>query len=52
MRGEEEVVGETSVVSLRQGKDTVSKVESGNEAGILISPLLDFRVGDVILSHS
>lgn len=52
MRGEEEIVGETSVVSLRQGKDTVSKVESGNEAGILISPLLDFRVGDVILSHS
>lgn len=52
MRGEEEVVGESSIVSLRQGKDTISKVEAGNEAGILISPLLDFRVGDVILSHS
>ena len=52
MRGEEEVVGESSIVSLRQGKDVVSKAETNTEAGILISPLLDFRVGDVILSHS
>ena len=52
MRGEEEVVGESNIVSLRQGKDVVSKAETNTEAGILISPLLDFRVGDVILSHS
>ena len=52
MRGEEQIVGESSIVSLRQGKEVVSKVEVNNEAGILISPLLDFQVGDVILSHS
>jgi translation initiation factor IF-2 len=52
MRGEEQIVGESSIVSLRTGKEVTSKVEAGNEAGILISPLLDFQVGDVILSHS
>src|SRR5260221_1025065 len=52
MRGEEEVVGESSIVSLRQGKETASKIEKGNEAGVIISPFLDFLVGDVILSHS
>ncbi len=49
---DDEPIGESSIVSVRQGKETVSKVESGQECGILISPLLDFRVGDVILSHS
>jgi len=51
LRGED-LVGETSIVSLKQGKQTASKVEKGQDAGILISPFLDFRVGDVIISHS
>lgn len=49
---EDEPIGESNIISVRQGKDVVSKVETPNECGILISPLLDFRVGDVILSHS
>jgi len=48
----EEPIGESSIVSVRQGKETVSKVEAPEDCGILISPLLDFRIGDVILSHS
>ncbi|HEX7041989.1 MAG TPA: translation initiation factor IF-2 [Patescibacteria group bacterium] len=46
------VIGESSVVSLRQGKEIASKAEKNQEAGILISPFLDFSIGDVILSHS
>lgn len=46
------VIGESNVVSLRQGKNIASKVEKGQEAGILISPFLDFSLGDVIISHS
>lgn len=49
---DETAIGESSIVSLRQGKNQTSKVEAPNECGILISPLLDFQVGDVILSHS
>ncbi len=51
IRGED-VVGESSIVSLRQGKNVMSKAEKGTEAGILITPLLDFTIGDMILSHS
>ncbi|MGH7245995.1 MAG: translation initiation factor IF-2 [Candidatus Levyibacteriota bacterium] len=51
MRGEE-TIGESTLVSLRQGKETTSKIEKGQEGGVLISPFLDFRVGDVIISHS
>ncbi len=50
MRGDV-VIGETQIISLRVGKNPLSKVEKGNEAGIIISPLLDFQVGDVIISH-
>lgn len=48
----DEPVGESSVVSLRQGKDTISKVEKGQEAGILIAPFLDFKIGDIVIAHS
>lgn len=50
LRGEEKI-GESSVVSVRQGKDQVSKVEKGNECGIVISPKLDFTIGDMVISH-
>ena len=46
------VVGETKVSSARQGKEQTSKIESGQEGGITISPFLDFVIGDVIISHS
>lgn len=46
------VIGESTIVSLRQGKNPASKVEKNQEGGILISPFLDFSIGDVILSHS
>jgi translation initiation factor IF-2 len=48
----DEVVGETTIHSLRVGKNSTSKVEKGNEAGIVLSGGLDIQVGDVILSHS
>lgn len=50
IRGEE-VIGESQVTSLRVGKNPTSKVEKGHEAGIVITPMLDFAVGDMILSH-
>ncbi|HYK08011.1 MAG TPA: translation initiation factor IF-2 [Candidatus Eisenbacteria bacterium] len=46
------VIGESSIVSLRKGKEIASKAEKNEEAGIIISPQLDFLVGDVIISHS
>lgn len=48
----ETVKGESTVTSVRQGKNTVSKVEKGIEAGIILSPGLDFTIGDMLLSHS
>ena len=51
MQGDQ-VLGETRVSSARQGKEQTSKIESGQEGGIVVSPFLDFEVGDVLISHS
>ncbi len=50
MRGEEPI-GEANISSVRQGKEIVSKAEKGQEAGIILSPFLDFTIGDVLISH-
>lgn len=50
VRGED-IIGEATVTSVRQGKDSVSKVEEGKEAGVIISPQIDFKVGDMLISH-
>ncbi|HZJ18714.1 MAG TPA: translation initiation factor IF-2 [Patescibacteria group bacterium] len=51
MRGEE-IIGESHVNSVRIGKDPTSKIEKGEEAGIIISPLLDFTIGDMLICHN
>jgi len=47
----EEVIGESYVSSVRQGKEQISKVESGQQAGIILAPRLDFTIGDVVICH-
>jgi translation initiation factor IF-2 len=49
---EDAIIGESHVLSVRQGKETASKVEAGGEGGIIISPFLDFTIGDMLISHS
>ena len=51
LRGEE-IIGESHVTSVRIGKEQASKLEEGQEGGIIISPFLDFTIGDMVLSHN
>ncbi len=45
------IIGEASVVSVRQGKNSLSKVESGQECGVILSPQIDFAISDMLISH-
>ncbi|MDP2585896.1 MAG: GTP-binding protein [Candidatus Levybacteria bacterium] len=47
----EEIVGESTINSVRVGKNIVSKVEQNQEGGIIISPFLDFTIGDMLICH-
>ena len=46
------VIGESHVSSIRKGKEQTSKAEAGEEAGVILSPFLDFTIGDMLISHS
>lgn len=46
-----EAIGESTISSLRIGKNSVSKVEKNQEAGVLLAPFLDFDINDVLISH-
>jgi translation initiation factor IF-2 len=46
------VIGETRVSNARKGKEQTSKIETGEEGGVIVSPALDFTIGDVLISHS
>jgi translation initiation factor IF-2 len=45
-----ELIGESRVASLRLGKEIVDKVEAGKEFGLQFTKIIDFNVGDMILS--
>lgn len=47
----ENVLGESTVSSIRQNKEQISKIEEGEEGGIIVSPFLDFTIGNMLLFH-
>jgi translation initiation factor IF-2 len=49
VRGEE-IIGETKIKSLKKVRDEVTKVEKGDECGMMFEPQVDFMVGDLIQS--
>lgn len=49
VRGEE-VIAEGKITSLKMGREEVTKVEKGQECGMMFDANLDFQIGDVIES--
>lgn len=50
LRGEK-LVGNCRIKSMRTGKEKIEKAKPGEEFGAVLSPSLDFEVGDVLLSY-
>jgi translation initiation factor IF-2 len=46
----QEVMGRCRIKSLKQGKEMVEKAKKGEEFGAILSPPLDFRLGDMLVS--
>ena len=47
---EEKEIGQVKITSMRKGRENIELVKQGEECGIIFSPQLDFKIGDVILS--
>ncbi|MBI4098119.1 MAG: GTP-binding protein [Candidatus Levybacteria bacterium] len=48
----DQVIGEGHINSVRVGKEQTSKVETGQEAGIIVGPSIDFAIGDMVICHN
>lgn len=47
----EEIIKNTKVDSIKQGKNQEEKAKSGNEYGMTFKPYVDFKLGDVIIAY-
>ncbi|MBI4096352.1 MAG: GTP-binding protein [Candidatus Levybacteria bacterium] len=46
-----EIIGESVISSVRSSKNIVSKIEEGQEGGVILTPSLDFTIGDMLICH-
>lgn len=47
----EELVGNCRIKSMKTGKEKINQAKAGEEFGAILSPSLDFKVGDMLLSY-
>lgn len=47
-----DLVGESKIISLRIGRETVKEAKKDSECGIILEPNLDYKIGDAIISHN
>lgn len=52
LKRSEKIVGESRISSLQQRARSVKEVKAKEEFGVFLDPLLDFKVGDVLLSYA
>ena len=45
-------IGTSTISSLRQGKINKTRADKNQECGIILTPSLDFSLGDMLLSYS
>lgn len=46
-----EIIKDTKVEGIHQGKESVNTIKMGNECGMTFKPYIDFRQNDVIISY-
>jgi translation initiation factor IF-2 len=44
-------IKDTKVEGIRQGKNIVEKLKSGNDCGMTFKPYVDFKIGDAIIAY-
>jgi len=47
----EDLIKDTTIHTLRHGKEDVTEVKLGNECGLTFKPRIDFKMNDVIISY-
>ena len=51
LKRKEKIITDAKTVSLQVEKQDVNKVKEGKEVGLVFSPDIDFKIGDVIIAY-
>ncbi len=51
LKRDDEIIKDTKVEGIHQGKEVIDKIKMGNECGITFKPYIDFHQNDVIISY-
>jgi len=46
----DQIIGDVKIVSMKHGKEDIAEAKTGQEFGVVFSPPLDFKIGDVIIA--
>jgi translation initiation factor IF-2 len=52
LKRDDKIIKDTKVEGIRQGKDIIEKIKSGNDCGMTFKPYVDFKLNDVIISYN
>lgn len=51
LKRDEEIIKDTKVEGIRQGKNIVDRIKTGNDCGMTFKPYIDFKLNDVIIAY-
>jgi hypothetical protein len=51
LQRKKEILKDAKITSLQVEGEKQEKAKAGQEAGVVLSPNLDFKIGDVIISY-
>ena len=46
-----QIINEVRLKSMKQGKEDIQQVKKGGEFGVILTPNIDFKIGDVLVSY-
>lgn len=51
LKREDKIIADAKITSFQKERQEIEEAKAGNEAGIVFSPDIDFKIGDVIISY-
>ena len=47
----DKILGEVKIRSMKRGREEIIRAKSGTECGVVLSPRVDFKVGDRLVAY-
>jgi len=52
LKRDDEIIKNSKIEGIKQGKEDIEKVKQGNDCGMIFKPYIDFKINDVIIAYN